>query len=1101
MRPEVADPATDDVVIDVDFVFKTDGVELVLRPPIGGRHFVGDRMLFRRLPALPAVIEFQNVPERSGIYKNLLRGFTVGPGKPQANNAFEVLSAQFARSGQRPFEWRINGVPPTTGERNPATLPWELVLYDTLDKGLIERAAVVRSLKRSEAYAPVALSEPFRTLLVQGGQSGRVVLRFDRDRVNLEQVWHDLGPELQKRIEKPTIRSVKRTELEAAIRDSCPHLLWFSGHGRASADGFSFLFDDDHEFTPIAELIPAIRAGCQGHALPLLVAFWSCESARLASEASADVDEPVPVPDATAHEQLPALVEAMATIGIEAVLGCQTRVLDGCARIMAKALFRNLAEGKGPARALAAARGELARGSLELAPGGEAEWPSPVLWTGGAHVPILRWARPRGEDEAILLDKLCYESVSKDDAAVAVWQQSPASLAPTANWIARAPCWIVYKAIGHDAFEMFESLRCAQSQDRRALLIIQVAGEDSEDFLRAFASNMRELRRRIFPGVELGETEWLMSVFALADSERRREDAWHRLLEREDLVIAVIDRGGLTDFAALNAAMARRFPIVVFSPDAIDSAGADGDTATASWNSDVFGGNNELPDWSVSEQSFFEALATFNRPLSSAAIDLFGADFEVEHAFCIAGSALVGYGGRYVLRAGLAAALALDLDDDRRRAAHLACLNFLERCGIDPGRSKAMQLSWRLEHAAALDKRAEIIDLGARTISAWRAEGNHDNAIRTYQSLKQQRRSLPLTPRLDVATAYVFTGRPQLALDVLDQIAGDLLTPREQIDVALRRAEALRNTREHAKRMQALSLLETTLALAEDLKRLHPSDRDVERVVLVVRHDLARHGLYFQGRGEQAKREYESVVAQCGDDPDRQYLKIAALRNLGDVCHRYAYGLSGGDLGTAISHFQTAKKLATSAPEALVLLPEIAYELAKALARAGQADQSERELAYALKRARRDGNALILALASNRRFWNDHGQDPTFDSAMWAEWERVERQLDAAEHHSWAARALVDTRLRAAKRRAAQAIKVLSDAREVLRRHDGLRGAADLAERWLPIYAGLAVLQANTGGPSPEAYAPSVWAQLANDCPEVTSQRGCDPVDIWNRVA
>src|SRR5262249_31585186 len=146
--------------------------------------------------------------------------------------------------------------------------------------------------------------------------------------------------------------------------------------------------------------------------------------------------------------------DAMAAIGIEVVIGCQTRVLDACARIMAQALFRNLAEGQGPARALAAARSELARGSEATVPGGEAEWPSPVLWSGGARIPVLRWARPRGEDAAILLNKLCYESVLRDDGAALVWQQEPALVPPMTDWVAHAPCWVVHKAIHRDAFEM-----------------------------------------------------------------------------------------------------------------------------------------------------------------------------------------------------------------------------------------------------------------------------------------------------------------------------------------------------------------------------------------------------------------------------------------------------------------------------------------------------------------------------------------------------------------------------------------------------------------------------------------------------------------------
>src|SRR5262249_4431636 len=184
---------------------------------------------------------------------------------------------------------------------------------------------------------------------------------------------------------------------------------------------------------------------------------------------------------------------------------------------------------------------------------------------------------------------------------------------------------------------------------------------------------------------------------------------------------------------------------------------------------------------------------------------------------------------------------------------------------------------------------------------------------------------------------------------------------------------------------QALSLLEGAHADVEELQRQHPGDRAVERWALIVRHDLARHRLYFHQHAEEAKREFQDVIAKCGDEPDRQQLKIAALRNVADVCHRYAYGLPTDPDG-AIEHLQNAKRLATATPEARSRLPDIAYELAKALARGNRADQSTGELGRALRLARRDGNALILALADNRRFWTEHNQTATLDSAVWPEW-------------------------------------------------------------------------------------------------------------------
>lgn len=1106
------DPYAADVVIHVDFSERDGQLELRVEPPTGGLRFVSEASAVERIAPLPREIEFQDVATYARAYKDLLRGFVIGPDTPELENAFEVLLAEFARSGSRPFELRVFGVPLGPHRRNPATLPWELILYGNPDEGLIGRAAVVRSLKRTEAYAPSTLSEPLRTLVVQGGQYGTSSLRFDKDRANLRLAWQDLGRELRKRVLEPVVEPVSRAALEDVIRRVDPHVLWFSGHGDVDAGGFRFLFADDSDFTPSSEITGAIRRACTHRRLPLVAAFWTCESMRLGSDqedAIRDADlAPTSKGVAAVHDQLPALVAALAEIGIEAVIGCQTRVLDACARVMAKALFRNLAEGQGPARALAAARAELARGSEAMPPGGEAEWPSPVLWIGGARMPLLRWDRPPGEDEAILLDRLGRESVVRDVFAASIWAQDPGAIAPTTNWIARAPCWVVHKSLSHDVFGVFASLRRQQWDDGRALLVIPVAGADSDNFLRAFGSTMRELHGRVFPGVELGETEWLMSVFALASVERRREDAWRRLLERKDLVIAIIARGGLTDLQPLNEAMERHFPVVVFSPSAIDGEGMGTSKADdgAWWSSDVFGTDASAPEVGADLRPFLEALATLNRPMSRDEIDDFGRDFEISNASGRADFVLMGYGGRFVLRATVADALTRSLDAEHKRAAHAACLLFLERRRVDPFGSPVRQLHWRLEHAQALDRRNEVVALASEVITGWRDEGRHGEILTVYRSLKEVRRGLPAARLLDVAAAYISEGSPLRALDVLTHIDPEVLSARERVHFTLRHAEALRNTNDQSNREQAIALQAEALRAVEALERQHPADRNLGCLVLVVRHDLARNELYFHGSSRAAREVYQDVISKCGSDPDRNYLKVAALRNLADVSDRYAYD-GQRNPAQAVDHLESAIRLVGETPASRSMLPEILYALAKALARAARTDESIRRLNDALKIARRDGNALILALAGNRHFWSEHGGDESLGDTVWPEWCSVARQLDSVEHHAWAARALVNTRLRAAKRRAGlrpdQAITVLSEARDLMRRHDGLRGRSDIAERWIPTYAGLAVLQRRSDTVPPQTYDRVLWRQLARDLPgepAIDDVIARDPTPRWNAV-
>lgn len=408
------------------FASESAQTELTIRPPAEGFRFVGASDAFEELQALPLRLEGQDVLARSGIYKKFLRSFGVPAEDQHTNSAYERLQQLFGLVGNRPFEWRIAAASRDNTVPNVATLPWELVLYDEGDASLLGRAAVVRTLNRSSDYTPSQVADPLRTLVVQGGQTGSGTLRFDREATSFERAWQDLGAASRARIAPPIVTGSRQEGLGPLIRSVKPHVLCFSGHGRATEAGFEFLFEGDNAWTPVEKIASVLVEARETAGLPMLVAFWTCESLRVVEEAPDDL---------AVRGALPAIVAAMVDVGIEAVIGCQTRVQDSCSRILARALFRALAEGLGPSRALALARAELAKGSESTPPGAEAEWPSPVLWIGGAVVPHLIWARPEDENEALLLERVSYESLSASDAAAGLVSDADANAGRMAGWV------------------------------------------------------------------------------------------------------------------------------------------------------------------------------------------------------------------------------------------------------------------------------------------------------------------------------------------------------------------------------------------------------------------------------------------------------------------------------------------------------------------------------------------------------------------------------------------------------------------------------------------------------------------------------------------
>lgn len=1081
-------PATDFTVSSVFSGIDTQMI-LTIGTDRGNTSFSGTPTAMAALAPLPVELEFLDVQARAGAYKEFLRSFTIAPDRPDANTAYETLTPLFGKPGDHPCDWRISADNVPDDAINPMTLPWELILFGG-DDDLLKRVSVVRTLNRSGDYAPSVLSDPMRTLVVQGGQLDTGTLVFQREAKAFNTAWSGLGPGSRSRIAQPIIKVLKADELASEISRVRPHLLCFSGHGRATPTGFEFLFDGHEGWTNISYVSDLLSKTLE---LPKFVAFWTCESLRVvgSDEGTPPVKGAVAAEIAGMGQYLPSLVEAMTGIGIEAVIGCQTRIEDSCSRVLARTLFRSMAEGQGPARALASARAELASAPESASPAAAALWPSPVLWIGGASIPRLSWARPAGEDLAVLIDKISYESISRTEETAAAWAATAAQAEASFDWFGERPCWVVHATLRDDRFEVFAALRQASKAVGRALLILTVPNDHSRNFLAAFAENMRDLKARIFPGAMLSETAWLTSIFALAQQENRREEAWRQLLRRQDLSIAIVARGGLTDVETLTSTVGNNTPIVVVSSSSINEA-AD---SQGIWRIDAFSAQPASAPEGC--QPFLSVLAVFNQALSRRQIDDFGQRINIANAFEAARPALIAVGGRYAVRASLASQLRDALEPDERREAHRQCLSYLAASGIDPTRPTPVQRNWLFEHALGADSPSDVIPRASDAIASWAVEGKVDRVVAIFAALKNRRNLLPFVRSRDVARAQLTLGRPDLAENIMVQIAAHHLSPSNQVELALCRAEALRNTPDQENRAVALSLMTDALPIAEGEARNNPDDPWCARQVLIVRHDIARHGVYFHHDSIPAKAAYTDIIKACGEFPERQYLKAAALRNLADVCFRYAFDLPP-DPQAAVEHLKEAKVIAEAYNPVRNLLPEISYELSKAYHRTGRSDEAETTLADALFIARSEGNALITALVLNRRFWREHTTVGVFSDAVYETWLPIEEQLDVVQNHSWAARALVDARLRVAKRlpavRRQDAIKSLEAARDILSRSDGLTSASDISERWLPVLAGLSALgQSDADG----AFRAHLAEKMTGLGTELTS---VDLNNIWSGV-
>ncbi|WAC49200.1 tetratricopeptide repeat protein [Asticcacaulis sp. SL142] len=1020
------------------------GLSLQLRAGNAIYRYVGAANSVSALGPLPLDLDFEAVDQRAGTYKDFLRSFTVASSGSQNDNAYERFVALLGEAANRPCGWMISSDTATIGSYNPLVLPWELILFENIGPPL-DQIAVVRSLNRTTNYSPSTLDDPMRTLVVQGGQLSSGDLEFGKEEAAFGKAWDSLGPGGKSRIQQPEFRRINACDLGQVLDEVKPHLLCFSGHGRTTGSGFEFRFNDD--WVPVAHIARCVSRLAP---LPILAAFWTCEGLAVVDAAEARAT----------NQNLPSLVEAMVGIGIEGVLGCQTRVKDTCSRVLARTLFRHMAEGQGPARALAAARAELANASNNVTPAAEAEWPSPVLWVGGASMPRLNWARPEGEDLAVLIDKLSYESIAETENAGAVWDEAPDVAAHQPHWFDGQPCWIRHQTLSHDHFEVLKTLRQAAKTDGRPLLILTVPGADSNDFLRAFAANMRDLRARIFPGARLSETTWLTSIFALAKREDRRLEAWMQLTGRHDLTIAVIAKGGLSDTTHLTEAAERGSRIIVISPDLPSQDEIQGGL----WQQDSYVTTPVvLPEGT---ELVLKSLAVFNRALSKSQIDAFSKPLGLENAHSKLRAVLIGAGGRFAVAASLAFDLQNALSEDERTQAHRHCLAFLEGTGFDPLWTGAPYLEKCSIHALGAGDNETAQRYASEAIEAWSRSGKANRVVAMYKTMRRHCLHLDFGRLQQVSRAQLALGYPRRAEDVLSRVIPASLSSYEEVEFALLHAETLRNQPDTAKHDEALRWMESALPIAESNAQVAPDDPLATLQPLIVAHDIARHGVYFQKKAAVAKAEYERIIAACDELDERQYLKATALRNLADVCHRYAYDVES-DPAAALEHLKAALEVMANTPPARRFIAETTYELSKALDRMGQTEAGVAYLDQALRIARSDGNALVLALASNRRFWKDQEDKAPFDETVFAIWAAIESQLEAVENHSWAARALVNSRLRLVKGlpdgMRSEAVTVMRKTQTSLMHSDGLTDGSDIGDRWLPVLAGLEIL----GEPGP----------------------------------
>lgn len=940
--------------------------------------------------------------------------------------------------------------------------PWELLLYDGEQSNLLKkllRVAPVRSLGITNVYSPRRIDEKFRVLLLQG-PNGNQQLDFKGERLAINEAWESLGPTLKEYVNPPVICPANIDQMVSDIEQVKPHLIWFSGHGQSLDNDFKLLMwhGKNEEWISISTFRDSlINAANMTGILPIIIAFWACESGYA----------PKPSFDA-AGKSFPILVSNMLDIGVEAVIGVQNRIYDSTAKIMGCELFRSLAEGHGPAQSLSSARVKLLSMSHRRSTprGQKDEWVSPVIWVNGANIPTIQWGRPFDTEEALAFYRFGTESFLSFEGGQDLFQESidTSNALVAVEWISKAPMWLICSNLyeSHQYMQIVRQLKNLVLHEKKTVIIIKYNGIVHSAVLDAVADGFRDVLSRAFPRLNSDAWDFLLTLGKAFQSGSKRYEAWCHLLDRKDIVLAFIAEGGMPADGILNEAITRNASLLVFSScQAI--IGNSERRSWENWHVDKIDSNEiAIMITSIPLKGFLAAFAVYNKPLSRESLDELAHDFDQDIDEALIERFLAPLGRRYVLKATIAGNLLKHLSADAVRAAHRACFNLLSRIGDEFDTSSPHVHIWMVQHALQANEYDQALEWAQQALDQLVMQDIKSNKeiIKLFRSLKEYGRKLSITQLMHVAEAFIYDGNPRRARDLLLQIpitAGS--PPAEKLRFAVLKAEALRNLLSNDDHMESIHVLESAI---KEYTGIALSIDDDRRWLLIAKHDLGRNIHYFKGDTPEACKIYQQVIHECGDACNLAYLKAASLRNLADALDNYTFDKVNRNPEVASKYISEAVKIAENS--AMTLLPEMLYIQAK-YEYAKQRDAGF-IIQLAIARAREYGNVIILALAKNKQFWwrmKQKMSDDKVNESDFIEWSRLENELDLLASSPWPLRALIDSRIRAGKcfsllSNSSKAIEVLEKAQILLVKNNILHNKSDWKHRWLPVYAGLAIL-------------------------------------------
>lgn len=949
-------------------------------------------------------------------------------------------------------------------------IPWELLV-----EGLLEHLKPTVCLARSTPVqidlAPAHYDEPLRILVLQG-DSGAAIghpLDLDGEYHLLKDAWENLDLTVQRCIELPRLQTAVLDTLPEVLKREKPHILWFSGHGRAEpTSALLFAGNTWVEATALAQAIQ--KSGWA----PIYAVFWACDTAQANHGGTVDVT--------------PVLFESLQRVGVVALLAMQAPVRDCSARLMARDLFAYLAIGLPLEQALSRVRANLLASPPQ---GGHPyDWASPVVWSAARLVRHLYWnsqeqlnaqaqvfgrqaLRRRAASAAMLNDS----ATGEERRRARLWRDSPR-------------IW-VYSPTGavDDAAHQYFWLRTLQALSMESpafVLPLSIATEALDEQVQRWAE---EQFRRLLPGDTSIEI-----VQALLKVSNSAPSGWKSLCALQGVCLAITLESEPRPQAPESGWFWQPILVEDTRPAVIMLSGMEPAMEPfRHWTIDRMGDPPDTEHIRAAVKQaprLTKALALLDLPLDKAYLAITTEDGANSlERWPLWERLFIDTSAGPLMLTGARRCIMADLNPEQRLQAHRDCVEILGHPAL-PLDTKLRER--RLTHLVAAGFKEQALDEANILCDVYQQEGRPLAVLAVLARIRLWQLELPHPARLVAAWAYLQRGKLGQAKIWLDRA-----NPGTPLARAYRhglRAEWLKSSGSKHSKQQALTEIDHAIQACEEALTDPALTVIAKRKLRSYQQDRARIQQYLFYELDEAAAEYESLALQWRDEPDAGLDLAVVKRNWAGCLRTLATSANDTQMQKALRLLREARTLAEKHPQSFVL-PEILYELA-GVEEASSLPNAPKSLTDCIDAARRSYHLMLLAIAESRKFWQ---YDKQFSLARW---ESLEEALEVFPQHGWAIRTAINGRLRVARYLAAQSELVacqvkLDENWRVLKNNPSFDQGSD-QRRIVQTFAGLWTL---TGR---EQNRESFWTELLKTYPVLETyshSTNLPPAGIWEQVS